>query len=168
MITVVETERFSSWLLSLEEPKARAIIQARINRLRLGLTGDCRSVGNGVREMRVHYRPAKRYHPGGCTESNVMAKPKVRPYDAARYLESDAEILEYLNAALEDGHPGVVALALGDIARAKGMTSIARECGVGRESLYKSLSSNGNPELATVLKVLRALGIRLRAEPAAS
>ena len=54
------------------------------------------------------------------------------------------------------------------IARAKGMTSVARECGVGRESLYKSLSANGNPELATVLKVLKALGLRLRAEPAPS
>jgi len=66
---------------------------------------------------------------------------------------------------LEDGDPGVVAAALGDIARAKGMTEVARDAGMGRESLYKALSADGNPELATVLKVVRALGLELRAAP---
>ena len=69
----------------------------------------------------------------------------------------------YLEAALEDGDPVLVAAALGDIARAKGMTQIARETGLGRESLYKALSAEGNPEFATVLKVLRSLGLRLHA-----
>jgi probable addiction module antidote protein len=68
-----------------------------------------------------------------------------------------------LNAALGDGDPSLVAAALGDIARAKGMTGIARKAGLGRESLYKSLSPQGHPELATVLKVVRALGLRLTA-----
>ena len=67
----------------------------------------------------------------------------------------------YLEAVLEDGDPALVAAALGDIARAKGMAQIAREAGLGRESLYKALSPEGNPELATVLKVVKALGLRL-------
>jgi probable addiction module antidote protein len=72
----------------------------------------------------------------------------------------------YLEAALEDGDPTVVTAALGDIARAKGMTRVARKAGLGRESLYKALSPNGNPELATVLRVVEALGLKLRAVPA--
>jgi probable addiction module antidote protein len=68
-----------------------------------------------------------------------------------------------LDAALEEGDPALVAAALGDIARAKGMTDIARQTGLGRESLYKALSPEGNPEFITVLKVIRALGLRLRA-----
>jgi probable addiction module antidote protein len=64
---------------------------------------------------------------------------------------------------LEEGEPTIIAAALGDMARAKGMAHIARETGLGRESLYKALSPEGNPEFATVLKVLRALGLRLHA-----
>jgi probable addiction module antidote protein len=71
----------------------------------------------------------------------------------------------YLEAALEDGDPRIVAAALGDIARAKGMTQVARDTGLGRESLYKALSPDGNPELATLLKVVAALGLQLRAAP---
>ena len=71
------------------------------------------------------------------------------------------DVAAYLEAALQDGDPQLVAAALGDIARAKGMSQIARDAGLGRESLYKSLSSSGNPELATVLKVISALGLQL-------
>jgi probable addiction module antidote protein len=87
-------------------------------------------------------------------------------WDPADHLQTRADIAAYLEAALEDGDPAVVAAALGDIARAKGMSAIARDAGVGRESLYKALSADGNPELATVLRVLRALGLRLHATPA--
>ena len=73
-----------------------------------------------------------------------------------------------LEAALEDGDPALVAAALGDIARAKGMSQIARETGLGRESLYKALSPDGNPEFSTVMKVVRALGLRLHATAAAA
>ena len=66
---------------------------------------------------------------------------------------------------MQDGDPQLVAAALGDIARAKGMSQIARDAGLGRESLYKSLSSSGNPELATVLKVISALGLQLHVSP---
>ena len=92
-----------------------------------------------------------------------MAKTKTRPWDAAEYLETNEDMAAYLEAALDEGNPSVVAAALGDIARAKGMMQIARETGLGRESLYKALSPEGNPEFSTVLKVIRALGLRLHA-----
>ena len=92
-----------------------------------------------------------------------MAKTKTVPWDAAEYLETEEDMAIYLEAALEENNSALVAAALGDIARAKGMTQIAREAGLGRESLYKALSPEGNPELATVLKVLKALGLRLHA-----
>jgi probable addiction module antidote protein len=92
-----------------------------------------------------------------------MAKTKIRPWDATEHLETEEDMALYLEAALEDGDPALVAGALGDIARAKGMSGIARETGLGRESLYKALSPEGNPEFATVLKIIRALGLRLHA-----
>jgi probable addiction module antidote protein len=92
-----------------------------------------------------------------------MTKTKTRPWDAAEHLETAEDMAAYLEAALEEGNPALVAAAMGDIARAKGITQIARETGLGRESLYKALSPEGNPEFATVLKVIRALGLRLHA-----
>ena len=89
---------------------------------------------------------------------------KTRPWDVAEHLKNDKDIAAYLEAVLEDGDPALVSAALGDIARARGMTEIAREAGLGRESLYKALSSEGNPEFATVLKVVRALGLKLHVE----
>ena len=92
-----------------------------------------------------------------------MTTIQTYPWDAADYLETKEDMAAYLEAALEDGDPALVVAALGDIARSKGMTNIARETGLGRESLYKALSLEGNPEFATVLKVIQALGLRLRA-----
>lgn len=92
-----------------------------------------------------------------------MAKTKTRKWDAADHLKSGRDVVAYLEAAFEDGDSGVIAAALGDIARAKGMSRLARQAGLGRESLYKALSAGGNPELGTVLRVLRALGVRLHA-----
>ena len=92
-----------------------------------------------------------------------MAKVQTRPWDAADHLETKEDIVLYLEAAFEDGDPGLIAAALGDVARAKGMTKVAADAGLGRESLYKALSPDGNPELATVLKVMQALGLRLHA-----
>jgi probable addiction module antidote protein len=97
-----------------------------------------------------------------------MAKIKTQPWDAAEHLETEEDMAAYLEAVLEDGDPALVAAALGDIARAKGMAQIARQTGLGRESLYKALSPEGNPEFATVLKVLRALGLQLHASVAHS
>jgi probable addiction module antidote protein len=92
-----------------------------------------------------------------------MAKIKTKQWDAAEHLETAADMVAYLEAALEEDDAALIAAALGDIARAKGMSQIARDTGLGRESLYKTLSSEGNPELATVLKVMRALGLQLHA-----
>ena len=92
-----------------------------------------------------------------------MAKTKTKPWDPAEHLKTEKDMVAYLEAALEDDDSALVAAALGDIARAKGMTDIARETGLGRESLYKALSAEGNPEFSTVLKVVRALGLRLHA-----
>lgn len=91
-------------------------------------------------------------------------KIETRPWDAAEHLASEEDMAAYLDAALEDGDAAVVVAALGDIARAKGMTQIARDAGLGRESLYKALSTTGNPEFATILKVVRALGLRFHVE----
>lgn len=82
-------------------------------------------------------------------------------WDPARYLETDEDVAAYLNAALDENDPGVLAAALGDVARSEGMAEIARETGLGRESLYKALSSEGNPEFGTVQKVVRSLGLKL-------
>jgi probable addiction module antidote protein len=92
-----------------------------------------------------------------------MAKTKTRHWDAADYLTTEKDVVAYLEAALEEGDAALFTAALGDVARAKGMASIARKTGLGRESLYKALSHDGNPEFATVLKVIRSLGLNLHA-----
>jgi len=93
---------------------------------------------------------------------------KTVPYDVADQLRTPAEMAAYLDAWLEEAPDDAqgIARALGDLARAKGMSSVARESGLSRESLYKALSENGNPSLSTVLKVARALGLRLHAAAA--
>jgi probable addiction module antidote protein len=95
-----------------------------------------------------------------------MAKTKTRRWDVVEHLKTEADMIAYLEAALEDGDPALITVVLGDIARAKGMAKLARATGLGRESLYKALSAEGNPEFATVLKVIRALGLKLHAEAA--
>ncbi|HTR44326.1 MAG TPA: addiction module antidote protein [Thermodesulfovibrionales bacterium] len=93
-------------------------------------------------------------------------KIKTRPWDVVAHLRTDEDMAAYLEAVLEDGDSALVSAALGDIARARGMTEIAREAGLGRESLYKALSPEGNPEFSTVMKVVRALGLKLHVEAA--
>ena len=93
---------------------------------------------------------------------------KTRRYDVAEHLRTPEEMAAYLEACLEDrdADAAFIAKALGDIARAKGMAQVAREAHVSRESLYKALSGERSPDFDTILKVLGALGLRLRAEPA--
>ncbi len=100
--------------------------------------------------------------------TNVPRKTETVPYDVADQLRSPEEMAAYLDAWLAEAPEDAagIARALGDIARAKGMTQVARDAGLSRESLYRSLSESGNPSLATVLKVARALGLRLHAEAA--
>ena len=90
-------------------------------------------------------------------------RTRTEPYDAAEYLKTPEQMAAYLEAALEEGDPRMVAKALGNIARARGMTQLAKETGITREALYTSLSESGNPTLATLLKVTTALGIQLKA-----
>jgi probable addiction module antidote protein len=96
------------------------------------------------------------------SRTNSRPKIKTMPWDSAAYLRTDEDIAHYLEAVFEDGDPSLVVAALGDVARAKGMAQIAKAAGLGRESLYKALSPEGNPEFATVLKVMRALGLKLK------
>lgn len=96
------------------------------------------------------------------------ARTKTLPYDVAEQLRTPAEMAAYLDAWLTDFPDDVAGIqrAIGDIARAKGMSKVARDAGLSRESLYKAFSETGNPSLATVLKVAKALGLRLRARAA--
>ena len=95
-------------------------------------------------------------------------KTKTTPYDVAEQLRTPEEMAAYLDAWLEEAPDDAsgIARALGDIARAKGMTQVAKDAGLSRESLYRALSADGNPSFATVLKVARALGVKLHAEAA--
>ena len=94
-----------------------------------------------------------------------MSKIKLLPFDAARYLTDDAAIAEYVSAVLESGNSDLLLLALGDVARARGMAQVAKDAGLGRESLYKALAPGAKPRFDTVLKVARALGLQLSAQP---
>ncbi len=96
----------------------------------------------------------------------MTKKLKTRVWDPAENLDTEEDMAAYLEAALEGGDPTLIGAALGDIARAKGMTQMARDTGLGRESLYKALSPDGNPEFATILKVINALGLKLHASTA--
>jgi probable addiction module antidote protein len=100
-------------------------------------------------------------------KAHTKAKTKTHAYDTAAYLRDEQDMAAYLDAVLADGDAALVVAALGDIARARGMTQLAHDTGLGRESLYKALSAEGNPEFSTVLKVLQALKITLHVRAAA-
>jgi probable addiction module antidote protein len=88
-------------------------------------------------------------------------KTTYKAFDAAAYLDNDAVIAEYLSAAAEDPNPDVFVAALGDVAKARGMAQIAKDSGLGRESLYKALSAGAHPRFETINSVLRALGVKI-------
>ena len=90
---------------------------------------------------------------------------KLKPFDAADYLDNEIVIAEYLNAALEDENPDVFLVAISDVAKARGMSKLAKDAGLGRESLYKALSPGAKPRYDTIIKLLRALGVDLRTSP---
>jgi probable addiction module antidote protein len=97
-----------------------------------------------------------------------MEKIKTRQWDSAEHLKTEADMAEYFEACLPEGgdDPAFLAHALGVIARARGMAQLARDTGISREGLYKALSEDGNPSFATIIKVIRALGLELHAAPA--
>jgi probable addiction module antidote protein len=94
-----------------------------------------------------------------------MAGLKTTKWDPSDYLETPEDIASYLEAVFEDGDPALIADALGVVARAKGMTAVARKTGLGRQSLYKALSPEGHPAFATVLQVIQALGLKMTVTP---
>ena len=98
----------------------------------------------------------------------VARRLGVRRFEACEYLRDEADVAAYLEAAAAEDDPRVFAAALGDVARARGMSDLARKTGITREALYRSLSADGNPELSTLTKVLLALGMRLTIQSAAT
>jgi probable addiction module antidote protein len=99
------------------------------------------------------------------SEGKDMRTTDTRRFDTAEYLDSEEMIAAYLNAALEEGDPDLLVAAIADVAKARGMGSIAVQAGLGRESLYKTLSPGSKPRLETVFKLLHALGVRFKAVP---
>ena len=131
---------FERWFARLRDESAQAAVLVRLRRLALGLAGDTRSVGAGVFELRVHIGPD--------------------------YLRTDRQIAAYLDAALSDGDPRVLLQAVRDVAAVRGgMAALARRAGIPRESLYRMLSSRGNPSYVAVRSILGAVGFRLSVEP---
>ena len=96
----------------------------------------------------------------------MISKIKTRPFDAANYLNDEEDVAAYLAAVMEEGDPALLAGALGDIARARGMTQLAKDTGLSRESLYRSLSGERAPSSDTLFKVLKAMGLQLSVHPA--
>ncbi|MCU0510399.1 MAG: putative addiction module antidote protein [Anaerolineae bacterium] len=91
---------------------------------------------------------------------------KLVAFDAARYLDDDEAVAEYMPAVLEANDPDLLLLALSDVARAKGMAQVAKDAGLGRESLYRALAPGAKPRFETVMKVARAAGVKFTAQPA--
>jgi probable addiction module antidote protein len=87
-----------------------------------------------------------------------------KPFDASKYLDSDEAIEEFLAAAFEEGDPALIAQCVGVVARARNMSQLARDAGMSRSALYKALSGDGNPEFASIMKILDALGVKLSAK----
>jgi probable addiction module antidote protein len=98
--------------------------------------------------------------------TKTKAPLKLVAFDAARYLDDDGAIAEYMTAVLKVNDPDLLLLALSDVARAKGMAQVAKGAGLGRESLYKALAPGARPRFETVMKVARALGVKFTAQPA--
>jgi probable addiction module antidote protein len=97
--------------------------------------------------------------------TEVKAPLKLVAFDAAKYLDDDDAIAEYMTAVLETNNSDLLLLALSDVARAKGMAQVAKDAGLGRESLYKALAPGAKPRFETVMKVARALGVKFTAQP---
>ena len=156
---VLMTEAYRDWINALKERSARACIEVRVDRL---------AHGNPVGRAFVGTIDMARTAASKAAKAKAVSKTKTVPYDVAEQLRTPEEMAAYLDAWLAEAPDDAAGIArtLGDIARAKGMAQVARDAGLSRESLYRALSEDGNPSFATVLKVARALGVRLHAEAA--
>ena len=90
---------------------------------------------------------------------------ETKKWDVTEHLDTEERIALFLEAVFEDGDPATISAAIGEVARARGMTNVARDAGLSRENLYKALSESGNPEFSTILKVVKALGFNLTVAP---
>ena len=185
---------FSEWLSSLKDGRAVGIVRARLNRIRLGNFGDCKSVGGGVDELRIDFGPGYRVYYGRAGSLVVVLLCGGRPVTLSQrkhigrgtwmpkmlvstesYHESLLESLkdpdeaaQYLNACLEDEDARVFLLALRDVAEARGgIRTLSRDAHLNRESLYRMLSKSGNPSLDSLSAVLNACGLRLAVQSTA-
>jgi probable addiction module antidote protein/putative addiction module killer protein len=189
MFQIRQTDTFAAWLSKLRDARAVARILARIESARLGNLGDVKSLGGKVKELRVHEGPGYRVyfcqmgsvvilllcggakstqalghrscqaHGQGIGDLSVMTK--ITEFDPSIFLTNDEVVAEYLTAALEDPNPDVFLAAVGNVAKARGMSAIAQNSGLGRESLYKALTPGAKPRYDTVLKVLQSLGVKI-------
>jgi probable addiction module antidote protein len=103
--------------------------------------------------------------PGGLTMKKRIKISELPDFDAAEYLNTEEDIAAYLTTVIEENDPGLLAAALGDIARARGMTQVAKDAGIAREALYKALRPGSEPRFETISRVCAALGVRLVARP---
>jgi probable addiction module antidote protein/putative addiction module killer protein len=189
-IEVRRTELFSQRLKGLRVRAARNKIITRIQRVELGNIGDAKFF-EGIGELRINYGPGYRVYfvqrgpvviillcrwrqiqpgPGHQVgdwdgKGGLIMAIETKPFDAAEYLETEEDIVGYLKEVFEEGDPALIASALGTVARARGISSIAKETGLTRETLYRALSPEGNPTLSTLAAVTKALGFRLSVEP---
>ena len=113
-------------------------------------------------------RPTRRARAAAKPRKNAELgkEAKLSAFDAAKFLDSDVAVAEFIDAALETGEPAVLIRALGEVARAQGMAQVAKRSGLGRESLYKALQPSSHPRLETIMRVAQALGVRLHASAA--
>lgn len=195
MFAVRKTDEFDEWFEGLRDAKAKSIILKRIARVEAGLFGGVAPVGGAVSELKIDFGPGYRLYftqrgtviallCGGDKSSQVrdinslrawrttsrktempVAKTKTTPFDVASYLTTSEAQAELIADAFESGDPTYITLTLGHVARARGMGDIAQEAGVTREGLYKALSSTGDPRLSTLMGVMKALKLEIRAVP---
>ena len=194
MYTILRSAAFDRWLSRLRDRPAVNRIVARLLAAEDGHFGDVRPVGDGVSELRIQYGPGYRVyfitrgaepdHPAmrrrqGQPTSGYRAgqengdgmeglmSEEYREFDAADYIKSEEDARGLLRAAMDEdpGDGAVIRAALKHVARTQNMSALARDTGLNRGNLYEALSEDGNPTLATLLKVANALGLRLRLEP---
>ena len=149
-------------------PGYRVYYSQRGSRLLILLAGGDKSSQSKDIELAIKLAQNFREYQAMPRATGKSPKTRTTPYDVAEHLRTPEEMAAYLDAWLEEAPDDAsgIAKALGDIARAKGMSQVAKDAGLSRESLYRALSAEGNPSFATVLKVARALGVKLHAQAA--
>ena len=182
MNTFLGAPEFDEWLSKLRDQIAKARIIARIRSDEAGGSPRCGFTSEPdtgrifvVAERSSTFSFAAATNPHRSVTSARQSEylrnwrvkmNQIKPFEAADYLDNDEVIAEYLNAALEDPNPDVFLMAISDVAKARGMSKLAKDAGLGRESLYKALTPGAKPRYETVIKLVRALGVELNASPA--